>query len=433
MAKNITPFNINNYNKFLIELDKSNNCINDAIKENSHSIVEDIHSIVEDDIIQDIDSIVQAINDKYDTEIIKVAVDEDKHILKYEQNNPNLFQEYGKKPQKSIKMPKTFVEINVEIQNIADILQLIDSYPCDPSIEYSVDMKALHNIKEPLQELNNMIGMKELKMSITGQLIYFIQKLHINADESGDFMHTVIYGPPGTGKTEVAKLMGKIYSKLGILTSGTFLKVTRSDLIAGYLGQTAIKTADVIKNALGGVLFIDEAYALGNSEKRDSFSKECIDTLCEALSDHKNDLMVIIAGYESELKECFFNYNPGLESRFTWRFKTDEYTGKDLHAIFDKKVVDIGWTIHAGNDVSHEWFDKNRESFPYFGRDIESFLAKTKISHSKRVFCKPITEKKCLTKQDLMGGFEIYLQNSDNKDKKEAKYFKNHLQSTLYS
>jgi SpoVK/Ycf46/Vps4 family AAA+-type ATPase len=270
-------------------------------------------------------------------------------------------------------------------------------------------------------------------MSITGQLIYFIQKLHINADATGDFMHTVVYGPPGTGKTEVAKLMGKIYSKLGILSSGTFLKVTRSDLIAGYLGQTAIKTADVIKKALGGVLFIDEAYALGNSEKKDSFSKECIDTLCEALSDHKNNLMVIIAGYETELKECFFNYNMGLESRFTWRFKTEEYTGKDLHAIFKKKVADIGWTIHAKNDVSHEWFDKNRESFQYFGRDIESFLAKTKISHSKRVFCKPITEKKCLTKEDLIKGFEVYLHNSDNKHKKEDKYFKSHLQSTLYS
>ena len=414
MTKNITPFNINNYNKFLIELDKNS---------------------IQNDIC--INDIVEQINDTYDNEIITCLVPEDKNILKYEQNNPNLFQEGIKSGSLSLTKvnpkPKTFVDIQVEIQNIADILHLIDTYPCDPSIEYSVDMKALHNIKEPLQELNNMIGMKELKMSITGQLIYFIQKLHINSDSSGDFMHTVIYGPPGTGKTEVAKLMGKIYSKLGVLSSGKFLKVTRSDLIAGYLGQTAIKTADVIKNALGGVLFIDEAYALGNTEKRDSFSKECIDTLCEALSDHKNNLMVIIAGYETELKECFFNYNTGLESRFTWRFKTDEYTGKDLHAIFIKKVADIGWTIHKRNDVSHEWFDKNRDSFQYFGRDIESFLAKTKISHSKRVFCKPITEKKCLTKEDLMEGFELYLHNSDNKHKKEAKYFKNHLQSTLYS
>lgn len=436
MTKNVTPNNINNYNKFLMELDKNGN--------HNYSFNADNR-----DKLEQINLIVHNINEKYDNELLFTSalltgsIPEDRNIIKHEKNNPNLYQDGIHKSRKLQEIKSTeiknveikCVEINidVEIQNIDDILKLIETYPCDPSIKYNIDMNALHNIKEPLQEINNMIGMKELKMSITGQLIYFIQKLHINADETGDFMHTVVYGPPGTGKTEVAKLMGKIYSKLGILSSGTFLKVTRSDLIAGYLGQTAIKTADVVKKALGGVLFIDEAYALGNSEKKDSFSKECIDTLCEALSDHKNNLMVIIAGYETELKECFFNYNAGLESRFTWRFKTEEYTGKDLQAIFNKKVADIGWTIHTKNDISHEWFDKNRESFQYFGRDIESFLAKTKISHSKRVFCKPITEKKCLTKEDLMKGFEVYLHNSDNKHKKDDKYFKSHLQSTLYS
>jgi SpoVK/Ycf46/Vps4 family AAA+-type ATPase len=442
MTKNITPNNINNYNKFLLELDKNNN--------HNHSLDVYLNGDIVDE-VDKIDFIVHNINEKYDNEVLLTSalltgsISEDINIIKNEKNNPNLYQDEtcppGHKRVSKSKLPEEKCEemkcieikIDVDIQNIDDILKLIEAYPCDPLIKYNIDMNALHNIKEPLQEINNMIGMKELKMSITGQLIYFIQKLHINADETGDFMHTVVYGPPGTGKTEVAKLMGKIYSKLGILSSGAFLKVTRSDLIAGYLGQTAIKTADVIKKALGGVLFIDEAYALGNSEKKDSFSKECIDTLCEALSDHKNNLMVIIAGYETELKECFFNYNAGLESRFTWRFKTEEYTGKDLQAIFRKKVADIGWTIHANNDVSHEWFDKNRESFQYFGRDIESFLAKTKISHSKRVFCKPITEKKCLTKEDLMKGFEVYLHNSDNKHKKEDKYFKSHLQSTLYS
>ena len=444
MTKNVTPNNINNYNKFLMELDKNSNP--------NHSFNHDIED--KRDKLEQINLIVRNIYEKYDNELLFTSalltgsIPEDSNIIKHEKHNPNLYQDETHKSSKHQAIKSTEIKsaeikcaeikcveikIDVDIQNIDDILKLIETYPCDPTIKYNIDMNALHNIKEPLQEINNMIGMKELKISITGQLIYFIQKLHINADETGDFMHTVVYGPPGTGKTEVAKLMGKIYSKLGILSSGTFLKVTRSDLIAGYLGQTAIKTTDVVKKALGGVLFIDEAYALGNSEKKDSFSKECIDTLCEALSDHKNNLMVIIAGYETELKECFFNYNAGLESRFTWRFKTEEYTGKDLQAIFNKKVADIGWTIHAKNDVSHEWFDKNRESFQYFGRDIESFLAKTKISHSKRVFCKPIAEKKCLTKEDLMKGFDVYLHNSDNKHKKEDKYFKSHLQSTLYS
>ena len=162
--------------------------------------------------------------------------------------------------------------------------------------------------------------------------------MHSVSDKNNqDFMHTVIYGPPGTGKTEIAKIMGNIFCNLGILKKNVFRKATRSDLIAGYLGQTAIKTRDLVTSCLGGVLFIDEAYALGNEEKRDSFAKECIDTLCEALSDHKDEIMVIIAGYEKELKNCFFNYNQGLESRFTWRFHTDDYKPEELMEDFRKE------------------------------------------------------------------------------------------------
>ena len=177
-----------------------------------------------------------------------------------------------------------------------DILKLIKDYPLKFDVEYNINMKAIHDIKEPLNELNNMVGMHKLKNAIVDQILYFIQEFHkVSNSKNNDFMHTVIYGPPGTGKTETAKIMGKIFSKLGILSKEYFKKVTRADLIAGYLGQTALKTRDVIKDAIGGVLFIDEAYALGNPEKRDSFAKECLDTLCEGLSDNKENLMVIIA------------------------------------------------------------------------------------------------------------------------------------------
>jgi len=160
---------------------------------------------------------------------------------------------------------------------------------------------------------------------------------------------------------------------------------------------------------------------LGNSEKRDSFSKECIDTLCEALSAHKDNLMVIIAGYENELKDCFFNYNQGLESRFTWRFKTDEYKAKELHSIFLKKVSDIGWSISEDSvkTINIDWFEKNLVYFKFFGRDMEVFLSKIKIAHSRRVFCKDQTEKTKITLKDLEKGFEIYLKNDDVKKRKE--------------
>jgi hypothetical protein len=226
-------------------------------------------------------------------------------------------------------------------------------------------------------------------------------------------------------------LIGQILSRLGVLKKETFKKVTRSDLIAGYLGQTAIKTRDIINECLDGVLFIDEAYSLGNSEKRDIFSKECIDTLCEALSDHKNRLMVLIAGYEKELSECFFSYNQGLDSRFTWRFKTDDYTGEELHLIFCKKVADCEWSIKDNSGISGEWFSKKKDYFKFYGRDIETLLAKTKIAHSRRVFCKDATEKMKLTLTDLENGFAIFIKNEEVKSRKD-KTDSNYLLRTMY-
>jgi hypothetical protein len=247
----------------------------------------------------------------------------------------------------------------------------------------------------------------------------------------GDFMHTVIYGPPGSGKTEVAKIIGRIFSNLGILNKKIFKKVSRNDLVAGYLGQTAIKTKDMIKASLGGVLFIDEAYSLGNSEKRDSFAKECVDTLCEALSEHKHNWMVIIAGYEKELNDCFFSLNEGLNSRFTWRFKLDPYKPSELRSIYDKQVRDYGWTVAkastnknetsaSSDDVLPEsWFASRMDYFTTYGRDMETLFTKTKIAHSRRVFCLPLSEKKIITFADLENGFKLFIENPEVNERKE--------------
>jgi SpoVK/Ycf46/Vps4 family AAA+-type ATPase len=337
------------------------------------------------------------------------------------------------------------VDINAEINSIGDLIQLCNDYKLAENVEYNIDMKSLHKINDDLVELNNMIGMKTLKENIVDQLLFYLQNLHVYKDasngnksaniETGDFLHTVIYGSPGTGKTEVAKIIGRIYANLGVIKSKPislsdkkklsssswsssrtkFKKVTRSDLIAGYLGQTALKTKDVIKDSLGGVLFIDEAYALGNIEKRDSFAKECIDTLCEALSDNKDSLMVIIAGYEKELNECFFSYNEGLNSRFIWRFKVDNYEAKDLRDIFVKKARDFGWSVHE--ELKVEWFEKNMKYFKYYGRDMETLFTKTKIAHSRRVFCKPEEMKKKIIMKDLENGFELFIKNDEVKNR----------------
>ena len=316
---------------------------------------------------------------------------------------------------------KKMIYIDKEINGIEDLLQLIYDNPLGNNYEYNINMRVLHEIKEPLEQLNNMIGMKSLKTNVVDQILYFLQDLHKVNNLQDDFLHTVIYGPPGTGKTEVARLMGNIFSKIGILKKRYFKKVTRADLIGGYLGQTALKTRDVIKDALGGVLFIDEAYSLGNVEKRDSFSKECIDTLCEGLSNHKNNLMVIIAGYEDELKKCFFDYNQGLESRFVWRFKTDNYNASELKQIFNKKISDARWSLNQEIDV--KWFEKNKDYFIYYGRDMETLFSKTKIAHARRVFCKPKDEKTKLTINDIEQGFKIYLANDEVKKRGEKDSF----------
>jgi SpoVK/Ycf46/Vps4 family AAA+-type ATPase len=191
-----------------------------------------------------------------------------------------------------------------------------------------------------------------------------------------------------------------------------------------------MKTKDVIHECIGGVLFIDEAYALGNSEKRDSFSKECIDTICESLSDHKKDLMCIIAGYEKELNECFFNYNPGLESRFTWKFKIDEYNHSELKQIFEKKIKDCGWDLKE--PLEEEWFKKNKDFFRYFGRDMETLFSKVKIAHSRRVFCLPKEEKTKISMKDLEKGFSIYKKMSDSEKRQEEAELKKQLYNSIY-
>jgi ATP-dependent 26S proteasome regulatory subunit len=433
---------INNYNNFLIELDKKNkdkipmftDNPNISPKTNIKNFIKNVNKKFNDSDYKNqhftgvniLETLIAAIEKRRDPNFYE----SDEHNFNTKHEYINLSSNSPNKTQFLQPTKKNKVDIEVEINDLNDLIMLIEKYPYDKDTEYNINMSALHKIKEPLIQLNNMIGMKCLKENIIDQIIFYIQNLHSLEVKGNDFMHTVIYGPPGTGKTEIAKIIGSIFSKMGILSKGTFKKVTRADLIAGYLGQTSLKTRDVIKECLGGVLFIDEAYALGNEEKRDSFSKECIDTLCEALSDHKDNLMVIVAGYENELNNCFFNYNQGLNSRFTWRFKTEEYNAEDLYKIFLKKVGDAGWFLDDNSKINVEWFEKNKIHFKSYGRDIENLFAKTKIAHSRRVFCLDSSLKKFITIKDIDKGLEMYLKNEESG--KEEKEKLNKIMSSMY-
>ena len=188
--------------------------------------------------------------------------------------------------------------------------------------------------KDPMEELEALVGLTTIKEDVK-ELTAFakIQKMRKDAGLRSVpvSLHLVFTGNPGTGKTTVARIIGRLYKQIGVLSKGQLIEVDRSGLVAGYVGQTALKTQDQIKKALGGVLFIDEAYAL--AQKDDAFGQEAIDTVLKAMEDHRDDLVVIVAGY-TEPMEKFINSNPGLKSRFNKYIEFPDYTIDELEQIF---------------------------------------------------------------------------------------------------
>ena len=299
-------------------------------------------------------------------------------------------------------------EFSKEIKEIANFLKksLVEYYGyleikriCN-SDEVVEDTRSLTDL---LEELNNLIGLKNVKSKVNDLIIYQkVQKMRekegLNAVKST--LHLSFTGNPGTGKTTVARIIGRIYKQLGLLSKGHFIEVSRTDLIAGYQGQTALKVKNVIEKAKGGVLFIDEAYSITENEQSDSYGRECITELTKALEDYRNDLVVIVAGYSEPMK-IFFSSNPGLKSRFNTFIEFEDYNTKELLEILISmcKNNDYDLTEKAKiklNDFFETELENKKENFSN-GRMVRNVYDDLVMNHARRV-----VNIENITKEDLL-------------------------------
>ena len=243
-----------------------------------------------------------------------------------------------------------------------------------------------------IDELNSLIGLQAVKNDVNS--LIHLQDLRRLRRQRGlkDLPvsnHLVFYGNPGTGKTTVARLLAKIYHAMGILSKGQFVEVDRSGLVAGYVGQTALKVQEVVQSALGGVLFIDEAYALTYSGSGNDYGQEAVDTLIKAMEDHRDDFILIVAGYP-ELMARFLSSNPGLRSRFNKYIHFADYNAGEMTQIFRLMCDQAGYSLtpealaHAGAVFE----EKYRMRGPDFanGREVRNFFEKAMLNQADRLF-----------------------------------------------
>ena len=267
-------------------------------------------------------------------------------------------------------------------------------------------------LEDLLAELEGLCGLEQVKKDVKSLLnLVKVRRLREEAKLPVPplSLHLVFMGNPGTGKTTVARLLARLYHSIGVLSRGQLVEVDRSGLVAGFVGQTALKTQEVVQKAIGGVLFIDEAYALVNQENGNDFGHEAIEVILKNMEDHRDDLVVIVAGY-TDLMEKFIHSNPGLESRFNKYFQFEDYTAPELLSIFQSMAKKNGYTLAQEaegwlKEDLQDLYDNRDENFGN-ARDVRNRFEKAVARQADRLAAmeNPTVEQLMeLTVEDLKG------------------------------